>query len=131
MPPNNQLSKCFSIALQKALLKRYKKIPSSSFIAKEFNLRSAFTKPITAEAARRWIKGISVPEFEKLAILRNWLALDLNLICIESTMPPTRKEQPQSLQVSTIDHGKFQELVHQINCDVDLLLKEIKNLQKI
>ena len=35
--------------------------------------------PITQETARRWIRGLSMPEMDKLQILIQWLDLNIDL----------------------------------------------------
>lgn len=70
----------FSKILRHQLRKLYGKVPSATFVANEFNLRSKYTAPITQESARRWIRGLSLPEDERLKVLVSWLKLDLNSI---------------------------------------------------
>jgi hypothetical protein len=41
--------------------------------------------PITQETARRWIRGLSMPEMDKLQILIQWL--DLNIDLNEEALP--------------------------------------------
>lgn len=47
-------------------------------MAREFNLRAYDTTPISQESARRWIRGVSLPEEERLRVLVEWLDLDFN-----------------------------------------------------
>ena len=70
----------FSQALRIGLLSKYRKIPSSGFIAKEFNLRAKNTSTITPETARRWLHGMVLPDMEKLISLSEWLGIDLNTL---------------------------------------------------
>jgi hypothetical protein len=72
------LRNAFANMLMKALRERYRELPSASFIAKEFNLRTDHDSFITQETARRWTRGLAIPEFYKLLILRSWLDIDLN-----------------------------------------------------
>jgi hypothetical protein len=78
MPSKKALRDSFSLALSNGLLMRYKQVPSAAFLAKEFNLRSGVAEPITQESARRWLRGLAIPELHKLLVLRSWLDLDLN-----------------------------------------------------
>jgi hypothetical protein len=59
--------------LRNALLKKYGKIPSYTFIANEFNLKATRCNPISSETAKRWLTGVSVPELHRLAVLCNML----------------------------------------------------------
>jgi hypothetical protein len=55
--------------LRNALIKKYGKIPSYTFIANEFNLKATHCNPISSETAKRWLTGVSVPELHRLAVL--------------------------------------------------------------
>ncbi len=87
------LQESFALALTNALLARYNKIPSASFLAREFNLRATNLEPITQETARRWLKGLAIPKFDKLLLLRSWLDLDLNALGLPSLEATVKKNQ--------------------------------------
>lgn len=125
-----ELKKCFSSVLQESLVKRYKKLPSSAFVAKEFNLRAVGSTPVTSEAVRRWIKGISLPEFERMVVLRNWLGIDLNLVCLEASMTygSVAKGLPPLSVTSKKD--RFVEIAHEIDESVSLLIRELEKFKK-
>jgi hypothetical protein len=63
----------FSDVLQKKLIERFGCIPSANRLANQFNLRAANTEPITQEAARRWIRGLSMPQVDRFQVLSAWL----------------------------------------------------------
>lgn len=68
----------FSKLLCLELVRHYGRMPSASVVARDFNLRcTQNVKPITNETARRWIKGISIPELMRLNVLSNWIGLDI------------------------------------------------------
>ena len=70
----------FSISLNQQLLSYYRRIPSASILARDFNSRARGTmNPITQETARRWIRGLSMPEMDKLQILIQWLGVNIDL----------------------------------------------------
>ena len=70
----------FSTSLNQQLLEYYRRIPSASILARDFNSRSqGLMNPITQETARRWIRGLSMPEMDKLQVLINWLDLNIDL----------------------------------------------------
>ena len=78
MPKNQIIRNNFSAALEKALIERYKKLPSAAFLAKEFNLRAKDIYTIRQETARKWLRGLAIPELDKLLILHIWLGLNLH-----------------------------------------------------
>lgn len=82
----------FAEVLNRALIKKYKKVPSGSFLANQFNLRAEGTTTITAETARKWIKGISVPEIDRFKVLIKWLELDIDSIFNVTEIHLSRKE---------------------------------------
>lgn len=51
----------------------YDKRPS--VLEREFNLRY-WGKPITFQAVRRWLRGDSIPNQDKLQVLARWLSVD-------------------------------------------------------
>ena len=84
MLSKTMLRDSFATALKKCLVRRYRELPSAAFVAKEFNLRTYATEAITQESARRWLKGLALPDLAKLLVLRNWLDLDINALGIPS-----------------------------------------------
>lgn len=46
-----------------------------SVLEREFNLRY-WGKPITFQAVRRWLRGDSIPNQDKLQVLARWLLID-------------------------------------------------------
>ena len=68
----------FSESLKKALIKKFGKLPSTSFIANNFNLRVYENLAISRETARKWLAGLSFPESGRLKALMEWLNLDAN-----------------------------------------------------
>jgi hypothetical protein len=74
----NDVKENFSALLRNSLKDRYGRLPSAAVLAREFNLRAYNTTPISGESARRWLRGVCLPEEERLRILVNWLNLDFN-----------------------------------------------------
>ena len=71
----------FSKALAQQLLQYYGRIPSASIFARDFNFRiPPEMNPISQETARRWIRGISLPEMDKLKLLGQWLGLEMGFL---------------------------------------------------
>lgn len=70
----------FSSLLREALRDVRGRVPSAAVIAREFNLRAVGVEPVTQESVRRWLRGISMPEEKKMAILVSWLDLDLSAV---------------------------------------------------
>ena len=68
----------FSRTLARYLLDYYGRIPSASILARDFNLRAADqVAHISPETARRWIRGLSIPEMDKLRVLVDWLRMEM------------------------------------------------------
>jgi hypothetical protein len=63
----------FSGLLNQCLIKKYNKTPSASFVANQFNFRANGTTTITAETARKWMRGKAVPEIDRFIVLIDWL----------------------------------------------------------
>ncbi len=80
MRKTNDIKDNFSALLRDSLRSRFGRIPSAAVVAREFNLRAYDTAPISQESARRWIRGVSLPEEERLRVLVNWLDLDFNQV---------------------------------------------------
>ena len=82
----------FAEVLNRALIKKYKKMPSGYFLANQFNLRAEGTTTITAETARKWIKGLSVPEIDRFKVLIKWLEFDVDDLFNTKAVHLNRKE---------------------------------------
>jgi hypothetical protein len=78
MNKTNDIKENFAALLRDSLRSRFGRIPSAAIVAREFNLRAYDTPPISQESARRWIRGVSLPEEQRLRVLVNWLNLDFN-----------------------------------------------------
>jgi hypothetical protein len=49
--------------------------PRPSVLEKGFNIRY-WGQPVTFQAAARWLKGLSIPEQDKLQVLADWLKVE-------------------------------------------------------
>ena len=67
-------------------------MPSGYFLANQFNLRAEGTTTITAETARKWIKGLSVPEIDRFKVLIKWLEFDVDDLFNTKAVHLNRKE---------------------------------------
>jgi len=74
----NDVKENFAGILRDSLRSRYGRVPSAAVLAREFNLRAYDTTPVTGESARRWLRGVCLPEEERLRVLVNWLDLNFN-----------------------------------------------------
>jgi len=99
------MKEIFSKLLCLELVRHYGRMPSASVVARDFNLRcTQDVKPITNETARRWIKGISLPELVRLNVLSNWINLDIGNLQksdsssnLSATTPPKSDEDDEAL----------------------------------
>jgi len=70
----------FARALNRGLFRYYGRNPSAAMVARDFNLRSRSESPISQEASRKWMRGLTVPELAKMQVLAEWLNLDLRTL---------------------------------------------------
>ena len=123
-----ELKAAFSIALINGLVLRYKSVPSAAFIAKEFNLRIEGMEPISQESARRWIRGLAIPEFDKLLVLRSWLDLDLNSIGMPSIESIEAKDIKYKKELID-DQNDFIKTTQTIKISLKNLMEEVEILE--
>lgn len=70
----------FGRYFRSALRRRFRRLPSAAFVANQFNLRSCRKDGVTSETIRRWMRGVSMPSYENLQILVDWLDLDCRVV---------------------------------------------------
>ena len=82
MPCNSQslssLNESFAQELQHCLIRKFKKVPAASTFANAFNAYTNHIQDISRDTARKWITGQTIPELDRLVILKDWINLDLN-----------------------------------------------------
>lgn len=84
VPSEHEIRAAFAAQLRERLRHRFRgKLPSAAIVAREFNLRAKGVLPISQESTRRWIRGYSIPDAPRLAVLAAWLNLDFNS-CLEA-----------------------------------------------
>ena len=129
MPPKQALRDSFSLSLVNALALRYQEIPSAAFVAKEFNLRTSTSDSITQESARRWLRGLAIPELDKLLVLRSWLDLDLNALGMPSVEAAEKRDA--ELKGSTLEkQEEFINTAKSIKKALQVLMKEVQLLEE-
>lgn len=127
MRSKQALQDSFASALADSLLLRYQEVPSAAFFAKEFN-RRAPTRPISQESARRWLRGLAIPELDKLLVLRSWLSLDLNALAQPNSGTPEDNDIDGETQL--LEQQKaFVETTKTIKGSLELLMKEVEHLE--
>jgi len=102
----------FAEILNRALIKKYKKVPSGAFLSNQFNLRAEGTTTITAETARKWVKGLSVPEIDRFKVLIQWLDLDVDGLFNTKEVHLSRKETNDAIDAI---ETKMHDLVEMIS----------------
>jgi hypothetical protein len=102
----------FAEILNRALIKKYKKVPSGAFLSNQFNLRAEGTTTITAETARKWVKGLSVPEIDRFKVLIKWLELDVDGLFNTKEVHLSRKETNDAIEAI---ENKMHDLVAMIS----------------
>jgi hypothetical protein len=78
----------FAAALRVALKKKYGRPPSTSFVARQFNLRIT-TNGVSGESVRRWVRGVSLPRCDHMRVLVDWLDLDMDQVIKAGRCPAT------------------------------------------
>jgi len=76
MEQHDAVLKRFANVFTEGLYKKFGKVPSTSVIADSFNHQAIGVKGISRETARRWLRGISYPETDRLQLLIDWLELN-------------------------------------------------------
>lgn len=77
----NDLLESFSKALKLAIHNYWEGKPiSAALLAKEFNKHCEQNDEVNREQVRRWVRGDAFPEPMHLAILHQWLSIDVNSI---------------------------------------------------
>jgi hypothetical protein len=129
MHSKQALRDSFALALANGLLMRYQEVPSAAFLAKEFNLRSELAEPITQESARRWLRGLAIPELDKLLVLRSWLDLDLNALGMPS-IEGVEKRDAQLNGVEIKNQEVFIKTTQSIKESLQVLMMEVEHLEQ-
>jgi len=66
----------FEQVLRTGIAKKLGRQISAQRFANQFNLRAHGTDTISRETARKWIRGTTIPDYGRLAVLVQWLELD-------------------------------------------------------
>ena len=66
----------FERTLRTGIARKLGRQVSAQRFADQFNLRANGTDTISRETARKWIRGTTIPDYERLAVLIQWLELD-------------------------------------------------------
>jgi hypothetical protein len=95
---NMNTHKLFSAELNKALRVKYKsKSISALYFATQFNKQcKKASLHISQESARKWLKGLSFPNQERIMVLILWLKLDSRLFYIEDVQASDADDRSQS-----------------------------------
>lgn len=123
-----ELRQAFALALKNGLLLRFKEVPSAAFIAKEFNLRTGDLNSISQESARRWLRGLAIPEFDKLLVLRSWLNLDLNALGMPS-VESTQRNDVEYHEALLKNQNYYMDTTRSIKQSLHLLMDEVEKLE--
>jgi hypothetical protein len=120
-PPldRSSLNDSFAQSLQHALIRKFKRVPAASTFANAFNAHTNHIQNINPETARKWIAGKSIPEFDRLIILKDWLKLDLNgfgkppeeINLAQSLLP----SEPHIDRIKELHRKEFEELETQLH----------------
>lgn len=92
----------FAKELCKRLVDHYGRMPSAAVVSRDFNFRCPQLAPISQETARRWIRGLSLPEVERLATLVSWLRLNPNELFKPNNRAGNERRGPD-LKMNSLD----------------------------
>lgn len=87
----------FALRLREALAQRGKK-PSPTALEREFNLRYR-GQPISMHAARKWLRGMTVPTQDKLEVLARWLNVSADWLRWGNLADATARERTPAARV--------------------------------
>jgi transcriptional regulator with XRE-family HTH domain len=115
----------FSASLNQQLISYYRRIPSASILARDFNSRAhGIMNPVTQETARRWIRGLSMPEMDKLQILIQWLDIKIDL-SLGSLEAENRGNYEKGMRKKTVTLNEAESQLLQIFRETDIRGKRI------
>jgi hypothetical protein len=66
----------FEQTLRTGIARKLGRQVSAQRFADQFNLRAHGTETISRETARKWMRGTTIPDYERLAVLIDWLELN-------------------------------------------------------
>jgi transcriptional regulator with XRE-family HTH domain len=66
----------FERTLRASIARKLGRKVSAQRFADQYNLRAYGTGTISRETARKWIRGTTIPDYERLSVLVQWLDLD-------------------------------------------------------
>ncbi len=66
----------FEQTLRSGIARKFGRQVSAQRFSDQFNLRAQGTDTISRETARKWMRGTTIPDYERLAVLIRWLELD-------------------------------------------------------
>lgn len=93
-----QIAARFACILNHALIKRFGKIPSAATLAMHFNLKAGGLDPISQETARRWMRGLSLPELHRFQVLSKWLNISQEDFLNTNTTTPRKPDLPPAVR---------------------------------
>lgn len=66
----------FERALRSSIARKLGRKISAQRFADQYNLRAHGTETISRETARKWLRGTTIPDYERLSVLIQWLDMD-------------------------------------------------------
>jgi hypothetical protein len=93
----------FERTLRTGIARKLGRQVSAQRFADQFNLRANGTDTISRETARKWIRGTTIPDYERLAVLIQWLELDPREFLVSDN---TKKNRTLLNEVNFFDRDK-------------------------
>ena len=84
----------FGQELRAALARSYGRVPSAQYVANQFNQRISASNGVSGESVRRWIRGVSLPRYDHLAVVTDWLGLDFQDVLDKESRSKAERKAP-------------------------------------
>lgn len=99
----------FGEALRTVLRRRYGRLPSAAFVTNQFNRRITGVNGVSGETIRRWIRGMSMPRYDHLEVLGEWLEMDFQELFGLESRSKTVSQTPSLVTRFSALHPELQE----------------------
>ena len=84
----------FGQELRAALARSYGRVPSAQYVANQFNQRISASNGVSGESVRRWIRWVSLPRYDHLAVVTDWLGLDFQDVLDKESRSKAERKAP-------------------------------------
>ena len=116
----NSIKKNFSKELHRSCVNRYQVLPSNEQLSRDLHVFSKYTRKVSRETVRKWLRGETFPDLDCLLHLIDWLKLDMtNIFPCNS---PTENNQVAANSQKLITDPNVTLSTHHIDMIIELLI---------